>query len=154
MYHACPGVNYKSPGGFKLTEYRSFQRPGALWTLPPRAQQSVQRNADLASQEWGHRVSNLFKLLGIVANEPVIVGKSLESSCFTDRKCAALERIRVNKIMPIFRDMARNGRGGIVPKLNTEAVRKNPRFPILVTRRESDRVLFCYRGAPASFRVN
>ena len=62
--------------------------------------------------------------MGSAAHEVVIVREGLEPGSFPHREATHLLRVRVDVVVPIFRDVRDDGRGRRVPKLHAEAVQK------------------------------
>lgn len=98
--------------------------------IKARADKPVQVFADLQRQEWGYRIAHLSILLGSIPKEYVVIGESLQSRGFAHRQASALERIRVNEVMPILRDMARHGAGRQIARLTPEAISEVACVPV------------------------
>lgn len=64
---------------------------------------------DLQREKGRYCVSNLNVLLSTAAVEEVVVRKSLKARCFPYREAPTLSRIRVNEVVAILGDMARDG---------------------------------------------
>lgn len=67
-------------------------------------------------------IADLMILLRAIAAEIVIIGERLQPRCFADREASALQRVRMDEIVPVLRDVRRDCRGGLIPDLHLEAV--------------------------------
>jgi hypothetical protein len=76
------------------------------WRWPGRRQRSVDKTRNLLREIGRYRISDLNVLLGSIPKEEVIVRKCLQASRFANRQAAALPWVRMNKVVPVFRDMA------------------------------------------------
>jgi hypothetical protein len=92
----------------------------------------MDERCNLSCQEWWDRISNLDILLCPVAEEEIIVWEGLQPGSFAHRQAAALERVRVDEIVTVFRDVAGNCRRRFVCKLDTEAVVEDAAVPVTV----------------------
>ena len=90
------------------------------------------KHGNLPRKKRRYSIANLDILLRAVAEEQVIVGKGLQTSSFANRKATALDRIGVNEVVAILRDVARDGRGWRSPALNSKAIGKFAAVPVLV----------------------
>ena len=62
----------------------------------------------------------------------VIVGKGLQTSSFANRQAPALDRVGVNEVVAILRDVARDCGRCLVRQLNPEAVIEDTAVPVSV----------------------
>jgi len=102
---------------------------------------------DLLSKEGWHSVSNLYILLGSTANEEVVVWKRLDSCRLSDSQASTLNRIVVNEVVSIFRNVASDSRSRSVGQLHSVAVCKVACMPIQMFGREDGGKLIACRGS-------
>ena len=79
---------------------------------------------DLLGKQRGHSVPHLVELLSPGPFEEVVVGEGLETRGFADREAARLLWIRMDVVVPVFRNVRDHCRGGSIPNLHSEAVCK------------------------------
>ena len=100
------------------------------------AQNSVDCSSNFVREKRRYRVADLHELLRSVAFKKVVVRKGLKAGCFADGQRAALQRVRVNEVVPVLGNVARYGSAWPIPALNPKAISELARRPVCVCRRQ------------------
>ena len=82
----------------------------------------VYRRCDFCSEVGRYGVPYLHELLGSVSLKVLVIGKSLQSRGFPDRKTPALRWIGVNEVMSVLRDVGNDCGGRQVTLLHMKPV--------------------------------
>lgn len=94
------------------------------------------RLGDLMRQPRWHGIADLDILLRAVSKEQVVVRKSLQPRSFSDRQASALQRIGMDVIVTILRNVAGNRRAGLMAELDAKAVVELAAGPTAMLRGE------------------
>ena len=79
---------------------------------------------NLYSEERWYRVSNLFVLLSAVAAEDIVIRERLKSRGFSRCHASTLQRVIVDVVVAILRDVTDNRSRRLVAELNPETISK------------------------------
>ena len=106
------------PHGRKIVVQRTF-----LSLVSSCLSQDVLNNlANLLGKQRWHGVANLDVLGRAMATEEIIVWKCLQACGFANRQTSALQRIGMNIVVPILRNMRNDGCARTRRNLDAEAV--------------------------------
>src|SRR6185437_14114909 len=84
---------------------------------------------DLKRQIWRNGIADLNVLLSSVPFKEIVVWKCLEARSLANGQAPALRGVRMDEVVAIFRDVARDGRRRLLMELDSKAIIKGPGVP-------------------------
>ena len=97
---------------------------------PQVAEQIIHYAGNFTSEKRRDGIPDLHVLLCPIALENIVIREGLQPSCLPHRQAPALGCVRVDEVVAILGNMARDSGGGIIGELDAEAIIEYAAVPV------------------------